>query len=99
MKYALDTSVLVRILSNRPQPLAGDVIRLVAARIGGGDTMAVVLSEAYEVVAGREGCVRAWEGIQRWGHQNVDFGIRCTNFLQTKSSPKTVLWKQVNFYC
>ncbi len=50
MKYALDTSVLVRILSNRPQPLAGEVIRLVAARIGGGDTMAVsnlVLSEAY----------------------------------------------------
>jgi predicted nucleic acid-binding protein len=41
MKYALDTSVLVRILSNRPQPLAGDVIRLVAARIGGGGTMAV----------------------------------------------------------
>lgn len=61
MKYALDTSVLVRILSNRPQPLAGDVIRLVAARIGGGVQWrypSLVLSEAYEVVAGREGCVR-----------------------------------------
>ena len=53
MKYALDTSVLVRILVNRPQPLASDVIDEVSRRIAEGDTMAVpnlVLSEAYYAV-------------------------------------------------
>ena len=33
MTYALDTSVLVRILSGQPQPLAADVIRAVYERI------------------------------------------------------------------
>ena len=33
MKYALDTSVLVRILVNMPQPLASEVIADVARRI------------------------------------------------------------------
>ena len=53
MKYALDTSVLVRILVNRPQPLAAEVIREVASRIADGDVMLVsnlVLSEAYYAV-------------------------------------------------
>ncbi len=53
MKYALDTSVLVRILVNRPQPLASDVIDEVSRRIADGDTMVVpnlVLSEAYYAV-------------------------------------------------
>ena len=50
MKTALDTSVLVRILANKPQPLATNVIANVARRIASGDTMVVsnlVLSEAY----------------------------------------------------
>lgn len=50
MTLALDTSVLVRILSNSPQPLAADVISTVADRIANGDEMYVsdlVLSEAY----------------------------------------------------
>ena len=50
MTYALDTSVLVRILANRPQPLASDVIADVAARIADGDVMYVsnlVAPEAY----------------------------------------------------
>lgn len=50
MKYALDTSVLVRILANKPQPLAGYVIASVARRIANGDTMVVpdiILPEAY----------------------------------------------------
>ena len=50
MKYALDTSVLVRILVNMPQPLASEVIADVARRIAAGDTIVVsnlVLSEAY----------------------------------------------------
>ena len=50
MTYALDTSVLVRILANRPQPLASDVIADVAARIADGNEMYVsnlVASEAY----------------------------------------------------
>ena len=50
MTLALDTSVLVRILSNIPQPLAADVISTVADRIANGDEMYVsdlVLSEAY----------------------------------------------------
>ena len=53
MKYALDTSVLVRILVNRPQPLASDVIAEVSRRIADGATMVVsnlVLSEAYYAV-------------------------------------------------
>ena len=53
MKYALDTSVLVRILVNMPQPLASEVIADVARRIAAGDTMVVpnlVLSEAYYAV-------------------------------------------------
>ena len=53
MKCALDTSVLVRILVNRPQPLASDVIADVARRIADGDEMIVsnlVLSEAYYAV-------------------------------------------------
>jgi len=53
MKYALDTSVLVRILVNRPQPLASDVIVSVARRIAAGDIMSIsnlVLSEAYYAV-------------------------------------------------
>ena len=41
MKYALDTSVLVRILVNMPQPLASEVIADVARRIAVGDTMVV----------------------------------------------------------
>ena len=50
MKYALDTSVIVRILANKPQPLAGYVIASVARRIANGDTMVVpdiILPEAY----------------------------------------------------
>ena len=50
MKCALDTSVLVRILSHSPQPLASDVIFEVAKRIAEGDKMVVsdlVASEAY----------------------------------------------------
>ena len=50
MKYALATSVLVRILANKPQPLAGYVIASVARRIANGDTMVVpdiILPEAY----------------------------------------------------
>ena len=50
MKTALDTSVLVRILANKPQPLAANVIANIARRIASGDTMVVsnlVLSEAY----------------------------------------------------
>ena len=50
MKYALDTSVLVRILANKPQPLAGYVIASVARRIASGDTIVVpdiILPEAY----------------------------------------------------
>lgn len=50
MKYALDTSVLVRILANKPQPLVGYVIASVARRIANGDTMVVpdiILPEAY----------------------------------------------------
>lgn len=53
MKVAIDTSVLVRILANKPQPLASDVISNVAGRISDGDTMVVsnlVLSEAYYAV-------------------------------------------------
>ena len=54
MTYALDTFVLVRILANRPQPLASDVIADVAARIADGDAMYVsnlVASEAKSVLA------------------------------------------------
>ena len=50
MTYALDTSVLVRILSNSPQPLATDVVANVAGRIADGDLMYVsnlVASESY----------------------------------------------------
>ena len=50
MKYALDTSVLVRILANKPQPLAGDVIASVARRMADGDIMVVpdiILPGAY----------------------------------------------------
>ena len=50
MTLALDTSVLVRILANQPQPLASQVIEDVARRISAGDTMYVsnlVASEAY----------------------------------------------------
>ncbi len=50
MTYALDTSVLVRILSGQPQPLAADVIRAVYERQQDGDVFRVsnlVLSEAY----------------------------------------------------
>ena len=50
MKCAIDTSVLVRILSNSPQPLASDVISEVARRIAEGETIVVsdlVASEAY----------------------------------------------------
>ena len=50
MTLALDTSVLVRILSNSPQPLAAEVIAIVADRIAKGDEMYVsdlVASEAY----------------------------------------------------
>ena len=50
MRYALDPSVLVRILANKPQPLAGEVIASVARRIADGDTMVVpdiILPEAY----------------------------------------------------
>ena len=50
MKTALDTSVLVRILANKPQPLATNVIANVARRIASGDTMVIsdlVLSDAY----------------------------------------------------
>ena len=50
MTWALDTSVLVRILSNSPQPLATEVIWTVADRIANGDTMFIsnlVASEAY----------------------------------------------------
>ena len=53
MKVALDTSVLVRILTNKPQPLAAEVISIVERRIANGDTMLVsnlVLSEAYYAV-------------------------------------------------
>lgn len=53
MKYAIDTSVLVRILVNMPQPLASEVIADVARRIAAGETMVVpnlVLSEAYYAV-------------------------------------------------
>ena len=50
MTLALDTSVIVRILANQPQPLASQVIEDVARRISAGDTMYVsnlVASEAY----------------------------------------------------
>lgn len=50
MRVALDTSVLVRILSNKPQPMASEVISIVDDRIASGNTMVVsdlVLSEAY----------------------------------------------------
>ena len=50
MKTALDTSVLVRILANKPQPLATNVIANVARRIANGEIMVIsdlVLSEAY----------------------------------------------------
>lgn len=50
MTFSIDTSVLVRILSNSPQPLAGEVIANVADRIADGAVMYVsnlVASEAY----------------------------------------------------
>lgn len=50
MIYALDTSVLVRILSNAPLPLAADVIMDIWHRRKNGDEFIVsnlVLSEAY----------------------------------------------------
>lgn len=53
MKVAIDTSVLVRILTNKPQPLAAEVISIIDKRISNGDTMVVsnlVLSEAYYAV-------------------------------------------------
>lgn len=52
MRYALDTSVLVRILANKPQPLAGEVIASVARRIADGDTMVVpdIILQNTEVI-------------------------------------------------
>lgn len=50
VKYALDTSVLVRILSNQPQPLAGEVISRIDGLLKGGAELIVsnlVLSETY----------------------------------------------------
>ena len=63
MKYALDTSVLVRILANKPQPLAGYVIASVARRIANGDTMVVpdiILPEAYYAMQHHYGVVQAF---------------------------------------
>ncbi len=53
MRIAIDTSVLVRILTNKPQPLAAEVISIIEKRIANGDTIVVpnlVLSEAYYAV-------------------------------------------------
>ena len=52
MRYDLDTSVLVRILANKPQPLAGEVIASVARRIADGDTMVVpdIILQNTEVI-------------------------------------------------
>ena len=53
MRYALDTSVLVRILTGLPQPLAANVAMALEKKLRAGDSFVVsnlVLSEAYYAV-------------------------------------------------
>ena len=53
MRYALDTSVLVRILTGLPQPLAANVAMALEKKRRAGDSFVVsnlVLSEAYYAV-------------------------------------------------
>ena len=62
MKYALDTSVLVRILTCRPQPLAANVIIEIEKRRQAGDVFVLsnlVLSEAYYAVQHHYGVEKA----------------------------------------
>ena len=62
MRYALDTSVLVRILTCRPQPLAADVVIAIEKKRRAGDSFVVsnlVLSETYYAVQHHYGVDKA----------------------------------------
>ena len=62
MRYALDTSVLVRILTGLPQPLAAKVTIALEKRRRAGDSFSVsnlVLSEAYYAVQHHYGVDKA----------------------------------------
>jgi predicted nucleic acid-binding protein len=50
MTRGLDTSVILRLVTNRPQPMASEVADYIRALLAAGDTFAVsdlVVSEAY----------------------------------------------------
>ena len=62
MRYALDTSVLVRILTGLPQPLAANVAMALEKKRRAGDSFVVsnlVLSEAYYAVQHHYGVDKA----------------------------------------
>ena len=62
MRYALDTSVLVRILTGLPQPLAANVAMALEKKLRAGDSFVVsnlVLSEAYYAVQHHYGVDKA----------------------------------------
>lgn len=62
MRYALDTSVLVRILTGLPQPLAANVAMALEKKRRAGDSFVVsnlVLSEAYYAVQHHYGVGKA----------------------------------------